>query len=406
MIACFCLYGGTMGIGYNVQGVFNAAISKEMGWKISSFTLYTVFLGIASALTSMLATDRIFRKYDMRKVLSVSVIVYAATLCLRALCTQLWQFCVLYIFNGIAAAFLFYVPVPLLINNWFHKRGGFALGLSVLSSGIFGAIMNVVLSAIIEAKGWQTAAVVNGLAALIVALPATILIVRKTPKEKGLLPYGEGEGEQEPEAVLQTEEAPVRRIPSAVRRRCFAFSWVLAIIVLVVSMIPQQLAHVAQTAGLDPAIGASLVSVGMVGNMTSKAIMGFCVDRFGKKATFTASFLLVAVGFLVYAVIPGAPLIILYAAAFLTGISAANNVVVMPFMVRVYSDGDAYLNYMSRVTVATMVATAFGTYICSAIYDFAGSYTWEFLIFIAADLIGLALVWGILAAEKPNGDGV
>lgn len=152
--------------------------------------------------------------------------------------------------------------------------------------------------------------------------------------------------------------------------------------------------------GISAAVGASLVSVGMAGNMTSKAIMGGCVDRFGTKKTFTASFLLVALGFLVYAVLPGASLFLLYPAAFLTGISAANNVVVMPFMVKAYTDSEDYLFFMSKVSMATMIATAFGTYICSAIYDLTGSYTWEFLLYIAADLIALGLVCRIISAEN------
>jgi len=400
MVSCFFLYGGTMGVGYNCGGVFNAAISKAMGWSISGFTFSTIFLGAASALT-LVFVDRIFVRYNMKAVLGISIVVYGLSLMLKCICSEIWQFCILYAVNGAAAAFLFYVPVPMLINRWFKKKAGFALGLSLLSSGIVGAVLNPVLSAIIEARGWQTAAVVNGIVSIVFALPPVLLFVKKCPEEMGLKPYGaEDPAEDGAEGIGVSEGAEIKPIHPREQRICFVCSFVLAMIVLIISMIPQQLAHFAQVNGISAAVGASLVSVGMAGNMTSKAIMGGCVDRFGTKKTFTASFLLVALGFLVYAVLPDASLFLLYPAAFLTGISAANNVVVMPFMVKAYTDSEDYLFFVSKVSMATMIATAFGTYICSAIYDLTGSYTWEFLLYIAADLIALGLVCRIISAEN------
>jgi len=400
MVSCFFLYGGTMGMGYNCGGVFNAAISRAMGWTISGFTFSTIFLGAASTLT-LVFVDRIFNRFHMKAVLGISIVIYGISLMLKCICSEIWQFCILYAVNGAAAAFLFYVPVPMLINRWFKKKAGFALGLSLLSSGVAGAVMNPILSAIIEAKGWQTAAVVNGIVSIVFALPPVLLFVKKCPEEMGLKPYGaEDPSGDSAAATSVSEDAEIKPIHPREQRICFVCSFVLAMIVLVISMIPQQLAHFAQVNGISAAIGASLVSVGMAGNMTSKAIMGGCVDRFGTKKTFTASFLLVALGFLVYAVLPDASLFLLYPAAFLTGVSAANNVVVMPFMVKAYTDSEDYLFFMSRVSMATMIATAFGTYICSAIYDLTGSYTWEFLLYIAADLIALGLVYRIISAEK------
>ena len=415
LVSCFALYGGTMGVGYNCSGVFNAAVSAAMGWKISEFTLAMFFMGAASALT-LLAADRIFRKCSLKLVLACSVSIYALTLALKCVCSELWHFYLLYAVNGAAAAFLFYVPVPMLLNSWFRKSRGLALGIAMLSSGILGAVMNPVLSAVIETEGWRTAAVVNGIVSLVIALPPVLLFVRRSPKEMGLRPYG---AEEIPEQPLSVKTSPSQvdemeyhnpYYSGREKKTLFRYSFVLAVIVLVISMIPQQLAHFARVNGMSAAVGAAFVTMGMTGNMISKAVMGGCVDRFGKKKTFSVSFLLVAAGFLVFALLPGAPPALLYPAAFLTGVSAANNVVVMPFMVGVYSSGEEYTYYMSKVSVASMIGTACGTFVCSAIYDLAGSYTPELLFFLAMDLAALAIVRRIIAAEKqpaggPGADG-
>lgn len=245
MVSCFFLYGGTMGVGYNCGGVFNAAISKAMGWSISGFTFSTIFLGAASALT-LVFVDRIFDRFPMKAVLGISIVVYGLSLMLKCICSEIWQFCILYAVNGAAAAFLFYVPVPMLINRWFRKKAGFALGLSLLSSGIVGAVLNPVLSAVIEAKGWQTAAVVNGIVSIVFALPPVLLFVKKCPEEMGLKPYGAEDLAEDSAAGASTSEgAELRPIHPREQRICFACSFVLAMIVLIISMIPQQLAHFA-----------------------------------------------------------------------------------------------------------------------------------------------------------------
>ena len=95
---------------------------------------------------------------------------------------------------------------PLLINNWFHKSSGLALGIATGSGAVGGAFFtSFVGPKLIDSFGWESAFV--GLAiigAILVVLPSFFLI-RFKPADKGLVPYGyeqkDGEDDASPSKV-------------------------------------------------------------------------------------------------------------------------------------------------------------------------------------------------------------
>ena len=83
---------------------------------------------------------------------------------------------------------------------------------------------------------------------------------------------------------------------------------------------------------------------------------------------------------------------LLYVGAFLNGIAAANHGIALPLAVESFSSGDEYVYYMSRVTMGTMLATAFTTYIGNAIYDICGTYSIEFIIYAVLQILCIILM--------------
>jgi predicted MFS family arabinose efflux permease len=57
------------------------------------------------------------------------------------------------------------------VNNWFDIRKGFALGLCLLGTGLFGYLVKPFTHAIIDTYGWRTAYVAIGALPLVIALP-------------------------------------------------------------------------------------------------------------------------------------------------------------------------------------------------------------------------------------------
>jgi len=83
-----------------------------------------------------------------------------------------------------------FAPAWAAINNWFVRKKGRAMGISMSSHGIGGALLAPVIASLIVLFGWRIAAMLAGLAIIFLVLPVTSLI-RTRPEDMGLRPDGD-----------------------------------------------------------------------------------------------------------------------------------------------------------------------------------------------------------------------
>ncbi|CAM5705692.1 hypothetical protein LSPH24S_03530 [Lysinibacillus sphaericus] len=77
-----------------------------------------------------------------------------------------------------------------LVNQWFKQRSGLALGIITAAGGLIGAFTQPLIGNLIATQGWRSAYIIVAVAAIIIIVPTIMLFLRKSPQEKGLLPYG------------------------------------------------------------------------------------------------------------------------------------------------------------------------------------------------------------------------
>ena len=76
------------------------------------------------------------------------------------------------------------------INNWFNRKKGRAMGIGMASQAMGGVILAPMLAFIIARWGWETGAVVTGIAIFVLVMPVT-KVIRTRPQDMGLLPDGD-----------------------------------------------------------------------------------------------------------------------------------------------------------------------------------------------------------------------
>jgi len=395
LFSCCCFFGASMGIYNNCCSLYTADFLAEMGWSMTLSTILEVSATL-SRLAATAVTYKVFKKYNLKLVLSLSIIAMMGACIAKAFLRGIADYIIINIFIGAAGGFLLYVPSPMIINNWFMKRKDTALGIAMLCSGLLAAVCSPIFSDIMVKHGWRFANIVNGLVRLAVALPPILLFAVKTPEELGLKPYGWEEPKPLKVATTPSEafenghpDFDTRFTPKQKKRR-FVLSVILALLVIGISYLPARFPHFATTSGIGTAIGALMFSVGQFGNMTSKAVMGPICDRFGPRKTYTVSSVLVLLSCVVLCFMPTQAWLLL-PAAFLTGISCGNNMMIYPAAVRTYSRGDEYAYYISRVSMAM---TVFGTpfsLLLGILYDTTGTYNATFLLFTGMEIAAVIL---------------
>ena len=243
---------GLMG---NTVGLFYAPVSEEMGWSMKQVSFFMTIYPIVAAVCSPFA-GRVFNKYAKTNViLAVVAGVWCLTYVWSSTFTQLWQWTVYGVITGVLGGFLMYIPVPMLINNWFTKTKGLALGIAAAFVNIIPAICNPIVTAQIAAHGWRSVRLAIGIGLAVIVIPITLIFVRKFPKDKNTVAWGEGENV---ENAAEVKPAALTGVSAKVATKSVAFWLALLAAACLVSCatINQRIASLASARGFDPvAIG-------------------------------------------------------------------------------------------------------------------------------------------------------
>lgn len=186
-------YGIGFGLLGNTVGLFYTPVATDGGWSMTEATFFMTLYPIAAAITSPFA-GRVFNKFNKTNVVIAVVIgLWCALFVWSSTFTTLIEWNIYGVVAGILGGFLMYIPVPMLINNWFTKSKGIALGIAAASCNLIPALINPVITAQIASLGWRPVRMYMGIGFAVVLIPLVLIIVRKNPKDKGLLAWGEGE---------------------------------------------------------------------------------------------------------------------------------------------------------------------------------------------------------------------
>lgn len=129
-------------------------------------------------------------KYDTRILLVVAIILQAGSFALFGMMSSVWGWYILAIPLAVGGVLITVLAGPVLINQWFKQRSGLALGIITASGGLIGAFSSPIIGNLIANQGWRSAYIMVGVAAIVIIVPTIIFFLRKSPQEKGLLPYG------------------------------------------------------------------------------------------------------------------------------------------------------------------------------------------------------------------------
>jgi len=386
MAACCCVIFTGIGIFNNSAGVFFRPIADSFGVGIGAVSMGQTIRSLAS-MAIMPFVPTLFARFGIKRTMAVAMILNCVCLALYAAIGTLWQFYVIGAVTGMCGPLLTNIPVPLIINNWFAKKTGAVLGIVLAFTGVGGAIMSPVASAIIERSGWRTAYMVVAAVGFVVAVPAILFALRVTPEEKGLLPYGF-------DAAAETAEAAPKPIGGErpmdfIHNPAFFAVLVFSLLITLVSALYSHMPGVAADLGFDTATGALTASVVMLGLIAGKLVIGGLSDKLGLENAIRMA-TLVGIGGTVLLMLGRGSYVLLMGGAALIGVSTALPSIATPLLITYVFGKKNYTVASSYVSLSTSLAGAVSVSLYGFLYDFTDSYQAS-LIFVMATL-GLSVI--------------
>ena len=266
------IYAGMSGILSNTLGVFFTAIIEDLDFRAGDLSVFYMIKSLVAA-ASVGFTTKMFVEKDGKKVMFVLEVLMIASFAVMALFHSMWQWYLAAIVSGIGGS-CFIVAVPIVINNWFVKKRGLALGLTMSSSGIAGALMSPVFSRWITAMGWRQTVLLTSLICTVIILIPTLFLFWVKPEDAGTKAYGY---EETPETAETQRQEIHRNIPGIV------FVMITAAVLLpgILVNFTAQMPVYALSLGYTLEIGAMFTSWCMIGNVAGKLILGVLSDRIG-----------------------------------------------------------------------------------------------------------------------------
>lgn len=392
-------------LGYAVRSsysVFYVAILGEYGWTRAEtagiFSLGLIIYGVGGILAGILLD-----KLGPRKLfpLAATLIALGALWCSRA--AAIWEFYVAY---GIVIAFgqcsLGYVPTMAVVNQWFVKRRGLALGIT-MSGFSLSFLLSPLTQYLRETVGWRSAFVVFAIAIIIIVIPLTTIFIRHRPQDIGLSPDGK---EEVNEDKLQTKRRPDASIvdhewasvewnlPRAFKTYRLWLLFLVAILMGIVVNFPQvhQVAFVTDV-GYSSMFAVTVLTIfGLLNGIGP--IGGFISDRIGRETAYTIGATSIAISMALALSVRDVGLEWVW---YLSVITYGFGIGIMaPTLAATYGDLFAGRNLGSIIGFINTgfgVGGAIGPYVAGYIYDVTQSYIPAFIMILATAASVGPLMW-------------
>lgn len=331
-------------------------------------------------------------RHPIKHFLVLGVVCFAAGLAVVSITNTILQITLVFcLFFGPVQSLLGPLTTSALISRWFTRRRALAIGIGNIGISVGGFTLPILIGHLSQTMEWREMFLVLSGAALLIALPAVVLLTINKPDDYGQAPASG--------SATSADIAPQHTTRTLLADPGF---WSLGLCVGAMYGVNvgilSNLVQIGMEKGLDKGTAAQAIAVLALSGIAGKLTIGFLADRFNKCLLLAAVLLLFALALVLLLRAQDVNTIML--ASVLIGFSASSS---LPLWHALTASLFGVINFsrvigLTQLIVFPMVMA--GPPLAGFIYDRSGSYDSALKIFSALLLAALLLIIGIRAKEK------
>jgi MFS family permease len=382
-MGCCCMMAGGLGAVLNTSGVFYVPVCAELGFERGELSLYLSFY-LISMVVATPVVGNLLPRVNIRILMTFMFVCVCIAEGMMSTYHELWQWYASGVVFGACGSFIFVLPTPLLIGNWFKKRTGLILGIAMSFSGIGTAVFSPLFTLFIATWGWRATYVIVAAIMALLVLPWTLFVFRFRPSDKGMLAFGDSEEDVGKPAGASPAAPGKQKLPPGIPVRVAVLSVPFACIFILSGCeeyfggLTNQIASFSVAIGETAAFGALMLSTISIGNIVIKIGVGFLADKIGIPKTVYLQMFVAACACVMLAFARESALLLV--GAFLLGVQNSVVTVSEPLLVRHYFGERNFAQLYSYIRVAAGLLGALAIPVVGFIYDWTGAYTLAFVI--------------------------
>lgn len=416
LVSLLCRFMST-GVGFYAFNALMEPLCKERGWSRLDINLAPM-LGNAVGVANMFVFGTLVMRIGPRTLMSVGPVISGLAFIYLGQVDTLWQFYTLFILMILGNGAMAGIVSDTVVNNWFNRSRGKALGLSTVGVSLSGAVLPFTAMLIIERFGLAHAFLWIGVAITLIA-PLSWAIIKDTPERFGLAPDGiavlPGGGllngaaprsrRAQDQAKAQPSENAVAPSPPWTFTRAMSspafwkLSAAYAFAMMGVTGVMFQLAPRFQDLGYSRHQAMYCMSFTALIGAAGKYAWGALCDRFQPRKVVMALMVAAAVG-LTLGMIKDSPLaLVLFTVIY--GFAMGGVVSTAPIMISDIFGREVYAS-MARFSSAAINLYFVSYFFMGWSFDRTGSYDSAYVLFILLFLVATSLIASI--NSKPKGE--
>ena len=372
-------------------------LSAEFGWERGDISLAITLTALSLSL-AMPVAGRLVDRFGPKRILYPSILLLGCIVAsLYFLSDSILHLYLSFICMGIAGSGTGGVAYAKVVTNWFSRRRGLALGMTMAGVGLGNAIIAPYSQFLIESMGWRLAYVGLAVTMVVITMPLIWLLLRETPEEMGLRADGDEQAVQGSDSGTQHAYG----LTAAEARKTQAFRVMLIAFVGIgvgVNGLGIHLVPMLTDWGMAAATAALVYSVSGICTIIGRVGAGYLADR------FFAPY--VAIAFSACAV---CSIILLLAgvagpAAFLIGITlglgSGGNPNIIAYLTSRYFGARSYGELYGFIYGIHIIGSGLSPLGLGLGYDMMGSYTGVLLVYGSLVMASACLL--LLLRDYPN----